>query len=72
MTTQEFSVYLSVVQHDLASNLDYRVGQAYFSTLADLHPELANKFRGTSNDPFYDDRKIPKFLELIYNQHVES
>lgn len=52
-----------------------RYGQCLFNTLYDLDSELANKIRGTNNDPFYLDEKIPKFFfaleELLIEKFVD-
>ena len=42
-----------------------RRGQALFNALYTLDPKLANKTRGIELDPFYDDKKVPKFLERV-------
>lgn len=49
----------------------WRKGQAYFNYLYQLHPDVADKIRGTEFDPFYADHKnnpeeeINKFLDYI-------
>ena len=43
-----------------------RRGQALFNYLAVAHPELAEKIRATEADCFYDDKKIPAFLDRIF------
>lgn len=72
MTEREFSIYLSVAAHDYRVNRSYRMGQAYFNTLADLHPAIAEEYRATPWDPFYNDQLVPKFLNHLYNQFVRS
>lgn len=50
---------------------EWRKGQAYFNYLYQLHPDVADKIRGTEFDPFYADHKknpdeeINKFLDYI-------
>ena len=41
------------------------MGQCYFNALYDVEPELADEIRGTSDDPFYDDGRIPEFMGLV-------
>lgn len=42
-----------------------RRGQLLFNIVHDIHPEIANKYRGTIIDPFHNNANIPKFLEQI-------
>lgn len=42
-----------------------RTGQRYFNALCDVELELANEIRGTSDDPFYDDGRLPEFMGLV-------
>lgn len=49
----------------------YRVGQAYFSCLQDLAPELAEMVRGGPVDPFHHDERIPDFLTWLL-EHLEA
>jgi hypothetical protein len=46
-------------------NYGYRVGQALFNALEDLHPDEANRVRGTESDPFYNDSKIDSFFQTL-------
>ena len=43
-----------------------RAGQAAFNHLHGAYPELANKINGTEADCFYDDKKIPAFIQRVY------
>lgn len=43
-----------------------RIGQVMFTTLAELSPELTFEIMGTELDPFYDDDRIPAFLDWLY------
>jgi hypothetical protein len=38
-----------------------RAGQQAFNDLYDRDPRIANAIRGTDDDPFYDDRRLPAF-----------
>lgn len=44
---------------------EWRLGQAYFNYAEELYPEETNQLRGTKYDCFYDDNKIPIFLEEL-------
>lgn len=44
-------------------NKKLRYGQAVFNTMHDLNPNVANKFRGSDYDPFYDDGKVDAFIQ---------
>jgi hypothetical protein len=41
---------------------EQRVGQYFFNQLVNVHPELAEKVRTSSVDPFYNDKLIHKFV----------
>lgn len=40
-----------------------RYGQATFNEAANLFPEKTEALRGTEDDCFYDDSKVPAFLK---------
>lgn len=42
-----------------------RLGQWAFNLLQEIHPEIAEKIRGTDSDPFYVDAKVPDFLRRL-------
>jgi hypothetical protein len=42
-----------------------RRGQAIFNTAYEMFPEEVRFLDGSLYDPFYDDRKIPEFLERL-------
>lgn len=44
-----------------------RKGQWLFNELSKMYPSFANTIRGTEYDPFYDDNRINKFINYIYN-----
>ena len=44
---------------------DWRLGQAYFNYAYEHFPKEADKLRGTDLDCFYDDKKIPVFLNAL-------
>ena len=44
---------------------EWRLGQAYFNYAEELYPEETNQLRGTEYDCFYNDERIPEFLEKL-------
>lgn len=40
-----------------------RVGQVAFNVVHTLYPDLADEFRNTDIDPFYNDEKTQAFLK---------
>jgi hypothetical protein len=38
-----------------------RAGQLAFNELHRTDPDIANKIRGTMDDPFYDDTRLARF-----------
>jgi len=48
-----------------------RWGQWAFNLLYEAYPEIANNIRGGEADPFYDDDRIPLFLQAIL-EHVKA
>ena len=43
-----------------------RYGQAVFNEAHGMWKEDVNKIRGTDDDCFYDDKKVPKFLSHFH------
>ena len=68
MTKDELKELCQSATVYIAHNRYMRMGQALFNTLRELHPEIADDVRDSSNncDPFYDDSKIPAFFNFIY------
>lgn len=60
--------YIVLLKHwdDTMTKNNWRKGQALFNALHNLVPEVANSLRGTENDPFHNDAKIPDALAWIY------
>lgn len=44
---------------------EQRQGQFYFNRLYQVRPDLADGLRGTLQDPFYRDDRIPGFLTVV-------
>ena len=42
-----------------------RFGQFLFNSLHKIRPDLANQFRGSYVDPFYNDRYVGDFLTEV-------
>lgn len=70
MSSAEFNTYLQLVKIAKNHAPTWRMGQAFFNTLASLHPAIAETYRSTAVDPFYQDSRIAAFLSDLYNEHV--
>lgn len=55
----------NLVDKLMTQNPNWRLGQAYFNSLMYLDPQTANVIRGTKNDCFYVDEKIPYFHNKV-------
>lgn len=42
-----------------------RCGQAHYNALRDVRPDIAGMIVNTDKDPFYDDSRLPVFLNFI-------
>lgn len=49
----------------------WRYGQTVFNTMQILHPGAADKFRGTSIDPFHNDDNVDEFIEKCFDELKE-
>ena len=47
---------------------EWRLGQAYFNYAYELYPRDVDTLRWTNVDCFYDDAKIPEFLDALNKQ----
>jgi hypothetical protein len=65
MTMSIFEFFSEIDErYDTSDNLRY--GQIAFNYLSEVRPELAEKVRGTSKDPFYiEDIKHPNWKRFI-------
>lgn len=61
-----------VLDSESGKNRYTRVGQEMFNRLHQREPALAKTIRGTELDPFYDDSKVPKFIEYLTGLVEES
>ena len=57
--------YWARVTERQADYPEWREGQTAFNVLHEMRPELANKIRGGTIDPFYRDDKLPYFVEWL-------
>jgi hypothetical protein len=72
MTDQELNnLHLFMLDYARAHKSQRR-GQAYFNALAEQQPEMADRIRGTPDDPFYDDERIEPFFNRIEKEISSS
>lgn len=57
-----FAQWLEHASRTKAAIPNLRWGQTLFNTLVDVRPDIAERIRGTSLDPFYDDWLVGAFL----------
>ncbi len=60
-----FEEFVSYAEMYWSANRSQRKGQAYFNALHRLRPDIANDLTASSVDPFYNDDRIPSFLESV-------
>ena len=71
-TLTPFSEFQALAATYYGDNPAQRWGQALFNTLFAVHPEVAEKVRSDFRvDPFYDDDRVPAFLEFV-ERHLEE
>lgn len=52
---------------------EQRQGQYAFNLLVMVRPDLSEKVRGSmNNDPFYNDRKLPNFIQFVSDNWEEE
>lgn len=61
----EFLAYCSIAYEAQGERKELRYGQIYFNTLLFIQPEIAEKLRGSLNDPFYRDSVPPHVHQLV-------
>jgi hypothetical protein len=65
-TEPRYDEFREWVASALVRHPEWRHGQACFNVLyEDFDPALANRIRGRDLDPFYNDGRIPAFLEAV-------
>lgn len=55
-----YSDFLMLVAKTFPNDGDIRYGQHYFNTLYAIHPNLANRLRGSLKDPFHRETVSPE------------
>ena len=61
----EFLAHCSITYEAQGAVKAQRYGQIYFNTLLSIQPEIAEKLRGSVNDPFYRDSVPPHVHQLV-------
>lgn len=70
--TREQVFRLEKEAESLRGQTGWRKGQCLFNKLEELFPEMAEFIRGRGADPFYDDERIPFFLETISETDIDD
>lgn len=60
-----FAAYLLESYNYMNRHRALRGGQSFYNVLSYHRPDLAEKVVGTECDPYYDDNRIPAFLEYV-------
>ena len=68
LNTKEFNTLCKATFAEQLSQPYLRLGQCFFNTLHETHPDLANSVRGTINDPFYNSNKLKEFFIAIVSE----
>lgn len=69
MTLKEFYSYITKLDN-MEGDPFTRDGQDAFNLLNSLHPEIANRIRGTDIDPFHVDSRVRKMLIHLLEKEV--
>jgi hypothetical protein len=57
--------YFEAVEAEMHKRRGLRKGQTFFNVLLELEPDLARRIENTTADPYYDDRRLSKFVTQI-------
>lgn len=68
LTRDQLVEYKAYVAEEQARHPEWRSGQTHFNVLYAYMPELADWVRGTFIDPFYDNAKLPVFMDNIVDK----
>lgn len=49
-----------------------RRGQKEFNLLHQKHPEIADRIRGSADDPYYDDRRLEAFRRRVEQEKTRE
>jgi hypothetical protein len=58
--------FIEHCEYKMDLNPEWRRGQTYFNELVWLNPKLADYIRGGEFDPFYRDKAITPFLDMLH------
>lgn len=65
LTNKELDEVLNLAAKMIVKYPQFRIGQSFFNSLYELHPQIADEVRATEYDPFYNDDKIHKCIAFI-------
>lgn len=65
LSFQEWNRLMTLYTELKSKYPEWRSGQALFNALYMKYPHIADKLRGTVNDPFYNDDNIKNCLEIL-------
>lgn len=67
LSPEQFSIVFDLAVKKRTECKSLRNGQALFSALYEIHPDIADEITDTIFDPFYNDKKIADFInKLLY------
>ena len=66
------SEYFDLVAQRQMNYPNERVGQSYMNALWFYDPEIHAKVHGTTNDCFYDDKRLANFLSVVFVEIQEK
>lgn len=72
MKAMTFPEYLVEVAAYQTSHPSWRRGQRHFNVLCMHRTDISETIRGTLLDPFYQDARIPTFLEAVRSRWSKS
>ena len=67
-----YQAYLTLAHMNADKPPEQRAGQFMFNMLNLLRPDLANRIRGTGEDPFYEDVRIPLMLAWLAEHWTDT
>jgi hypothetical protein len=65
---KRYAEFMTEVGRAIMKHPEWRYGQTVFNVMHSMHPELADKFRGTSVDPFYKDEMAEAFVSACLEE----
>lgn len=72
MNTEEQTQVLANIAQAIANRpTSWRYGQAAFNYAYHYLPTITSQYRGSSVDPFYNDKGVPAFLMAVANDLAE-